>query len=174
LAKSYVETPFGIRMDFDTRNGPFFGTIFFVAGYYLASFTPNSSWLSKGLAVFLFGLILQSVEVYLLWTVYGTGSYDDFAMNQEYVIGTFFVGLGVSMAALSNHSFFRSKHLSNLGKFTPGIYVIHIFFVNLFQPVDEVYNSLSWEIGYVLLILFLSVTSVLLLSANKFTRWLVV
>lgn len=164
LTKAYAETPFGVHTDFNTRNGPFFGTIFFVSGYFLSNLSPNPGWFSKGVALFGIGWSLHFSEVYLLWKFYGTSP------TQDYVVGTYFMGVGTAMAALSNNAFFRIRALRDIGKFTLGIYGIHFVFVDLLRPVGKLTNSLLWEIGYIILVLLFSVASVMVLSKNTITR----
>ena len=168
LAKSYSDTRWGLHINFDTRNGPFFSTIFFVSGYYLAGLKPDSGWLPKGMALFGFGLLLHLTEVYFLWKLYGKNPYD-----QDYVIGTYCMGTGIAGAALSNNPLIRNARLSDLGRFTLGIYAIHHIFVDLLRPVGRFTNSWLWQIGYVTLVLLLSLGSVMLLSENKLTRRIV-
>jgi surface polysaccharide O-acyltransferase-like enzyme len=174
FAKSYSVTPFGLHIDFDTRYGPFFGTIFFVSGYFLSNLIPNFGWFSRGIFLFAFGWLLQFSEVYLLWSLYGTSSYQNYVMDQDYVVGTYFMGLGAAVSALSNIAFLRNKVLSNIGQFTLGIYAVHFIFVDMLRPIGKLTYSWLWEIGYVLLVLLFSTVSVIVLSKNKITRKLVV
>src|SRR5208337_1634912 len=146
LAKAYSETPFGVHTVFNTRNGPFFGTIFFVSGYFLSNFTPNPGWFSKGVALLGVGWLLHFSEIYLLWRLYGTNPHQDF------VIGTYFMGVGAAVASLSNNVLFRNGVLSNVGKFTLGIYAIHFIYVDLLRPVGKLTSSWLWEIGYIMLV----------------------
>ena len=169
LTKAYSDTQFGVHIDFNTRNGPFFGTVFFVSGYFLSKLTPNPSWFSKGVALLGVGWLLQFSEVSLLWKWYGTSPYE-----QDYVIGTYFMGVGAAVAALSNNAHIGSVVLRDVGRYTLGIYAIHYIFVDLLRPVGKYTSSSLWEIGYTLFVLLFSVASVKLLSKNKITRRLVV
>lgn len=168
LAKSYSATPLGIHINFNTRNGPFFGTIFFVSGYLLSSLKPTPKWLAAGLLILGIGYLLHFLELYLLWNWYGTSP------HQEYVIGTYFMGVGAAIAALSNHRLLQNDVLSGLGKFTLGIYAIHVMFVEMLHPIGKLTTSPFWELGYVILVFLLSVAAVMFLSKHKMARKIVV
>lgn len=131
LAKSYSATPLGIHISFNTRNGPFFGTIFFVSGYLLSGLKPTPKWLTIGILILGIGYILHFSELYFLWRWYGTNP------HQDYVIGTYFMGVGAAIASLSNHSILKNEALSAVGKLTLGIYAIHFMFVEMLRPISK-------------------------------------
>ncbi len=166
--KAYADTPWGIHVDFNTRNGPFFGTLFFVSGYALSSLKPHPGWFAKGIALFAIGSLIHFLEVYFLWHIYGTSPY------QDYVVGTYFMGVGAAMAALSNHALLNNKVLSEIGKLTLGIYAVHLIFVDNLHPIGELTHSPLWAIGYVILVLLLSIATVLLLARTNVGRKFVV
>ncbi|MEK7748383.1 MAG: acyltransferase [Nitrospirota bacterium] len=168
LAKAYSSTPVGIDVDFNTRNGPFFGLLLFVSGFMISRFDPSVKWLSYGLLISCFGFVLHFSEIYLLWKYFGI------SLEQDYVIGTYFMGVGVATVALSNHRIFRVPALSTIGRMVLGIYAIHVIFVDLFRVVDKQIDHPFWEISYVILVLGLSVVSVVLLSKNRITQKIVV
>ena len=167
LLKSYAETPIGMAIDFNTRNGPFFGLILFYSGYYFSGCRPTEKWFSYGLFVFIVGSLMHFTEIYALMKLSGT------SLIQDYVFGTFFMGIGMSMIALSNHSILHNKYISGIGTMTLGIYASHFVFVDLFSPLDKLYNFAIWEIGYVFIILIFSIVTTYLLSKLKITRRLV-
>jgi surface polysaccharide O-acyltransferase-like enzyme len=84
------------------------------------------------------------------------------------------MGLGVAMAALSNHSTLKNKMLSKIGQMTLGIYAVHFIFVDLLRPIDKVSDDIVWEVGYVVVVLALSILTSLALSKNKITKKIVV
>jgi surface polysaccharide O-acyltransferase-like enzyme len=168
LAKSYADTPIGIPIEFDTRNGPFFSTLLFVTGYLISGREVREKWLFYGIVVFLLGTVMHFAEVYSLYAMYSTG------LKQDYVIGTYFMGVGVAMTSLSNHPALRNKALSKIGRMTLGIYAIHYIFVDLLRPIDKALDSIVWELGYVILVLALSVMACSMLSQNKTTKKIVV
>lgn len=167
LANSYSDTPLGITTWFNTRNGPFFSTIFFATGYFLSQKQVCKKSASKGVFILLFGLIFHFIEIYILNTNFATN------MKQDFVFGTYFMGLGTGLIAISNHSILNIKILSHLGKMTLGIYAIHVFFVELLMPIYSVKNSIFSDVSYIASVLILSILTCTILSKNHLTRRMV-
>lgn len=167
LLSSYAETPIGNTIDFNTRNGPFFGLILFYSGYCLSGYTPTIKWFYYGLLIFISGSLIHFAEIYTLNVLF------NISLVQDYVFGTLLMGIGMAMFALSNHSILRTKSLSKIGTMTLGIYASHYIFVILLGPFDERFNSVAWEIGYVGIVLILSILTTYALSRIKATRRLV-
>ncbi len=166
LLKSYADTPIGITVNFNTRNGPFFSTLLFVSGYVISRFTPSKSWLLIGGLLFTFGSSIHFLEIYTLNKLFRTDLY------QDYVFGTYLMGLGAAILSLSNHSLLRVRALSNFGPIVLGIYAIHFIFVDLFAPIDSIFDSALWEIIYIVVVLVLSIFSVRLMSRSRiFSRF---
>lgn len=164
VVKSYSDTPIGLHVDFNTRNGPFFSTLLFSSGYALSRYHPKEEWFYYGLGALVLGLLLHFTEIYTLMKMYST------SMLQDYVFGTYLMGMGAAILSLSNHPFLRVKALSNLGQNVLGIYAIHFIFVDIAHPIDKVIDSALWEIGYVFLVLTLSIVSVFLMSKSAILR----
>jgi surface polysaccharide O-acyltransferase-like enzyme len=164
LAKSYSNTPIGIAIDFNTRNGPFFSTLFFTSGFLLSGIEAKTKWLWFGLAIFIFGCLSHFAEIFVLWKYFDTTVY------QDYVIGTYFMGLGATVIALSNHPFLRAERLANIGKYTLGIYAVHMLYVMNFRSLDAIFTSFMWEIGLVILVLILSILTIMILARYRFMR----
>jgi surface polysaccharide O-acyltransferase-like enzyme len=158
LLKSYSDSPVGYSVDFNTRNGPFFSTLLFSSGYFISRYRPNLSWFNYGLITFVFGVLLHFTEIYMLNKFYGTSTV------QDYVFGTYLMGFGAAVLSLSNHSLLRVKALSRFGQMVLGVYAVHIIFVDIARPIDMIIDSIWWELGYVLLVLILSIVSVVWMS----------
>lgn len=167
LGKAYSESPFGWSSPYDLRNGPFFGTIFFVTGALLTKANADATWLFKGAFVLVVGIILQAGETWWLWRQYGSFPFPDFT------VGTFFMGLGVSMAALSNHRWLQSERLSAIGKYTLGIYAVHYVYVDVFSQVGDYWKSPVWELSYLAAVFLCSVVTVLLMARSPLLRKIV-
>ena len=168
LAKAYSATPLGIDFGFNARNGPFAGTIFFVTGYLLSGCRPGLSWLPLGLSLVCAGYLVWYCEICLLQKFYGPVPYE------KYIIGTYLMGVGASIIALSDHPLVGSIRLATLGRLTLGIYVSHGIFVKLLRPFDKIVFHPLWELGYVLIVLVLAIGVTFLLSRSKYTRPFVV
>lgn len=167
LSKGYSDTPVGLEFDFNTRNGPFLGTLFFVMGYFLAGYSPKPKWIYAGMALFLSGLVMQASEVYLIWLFFGS------SLEQDYVFGTTLIGLGAAIIALSNHPILQIRSLGKIGAMTLGVYAIHYIFVDWLRPLDQLLRHPLWEIGYVLLVFILSIAAVLLIARHPWGKKIV-
>ncbi len=165
LAKAYSGTPLGLHTTFNTRDGPFFGTIFFASGYLLSGMRPDEKWLAKGMMLLLAGYALQFSEIYFLSRHYGATPF------QDYVAGTYLTGMGATIAALSNHPLLRLSIFSSLGRLTLGIYAIHYAFIDMLRHNTRNMH-LPWEF-YFFSVLALSVAAALLLSKNRYSKKLV-
>jgi surface polysaccharide O-acyltransferase-like enzyme len=116
--------------------------IFFVSGYYISSkiyWSPNR-WLMIGVAMTCVGIIMHSMEVYILCAIYG-GEPD-----VAYGCGTYFMGFGVAMMSLSNSNAFRIEFLSHLGTRTLGVYLIHLIFVDTLTPFSQLVVNSAWDL----------------------------
>jgi surface polysaccharide O-acyltransferase-like enzyme len=168
LGKPYASTTFGFYTDFDTRNGPFFSTVFFVTGYFISFARPNTSWAVKGGAIFLLGFVVHLTELYLLWSTY------HISLRQDYVFGTYLMGLGAAMVALSRGFSLKNDWLiANIGVFALGIYAIHLVFVDLLKPIGQVFSGPVWSVAYVVSVIVLSLVSSKVLSRYRLTREIV-
>jgi surface polysaccharide O-acyltransferase-like enzyme len=168
-AKAYAWTPVGIDLfGFNTRNGPFFSTIFFVSGYFLSARTPAPAWFKAGLLLFALGLLLHFAEISFLWQAFHISP-----VNHDYVLGTYLMGLGAAVVALSNHGSLNSSTAGSIGKLTLGIYAIHVLFIEMAAPYTP-HSSPVMEFVYPIAVLALSAGSVYLLSKLRFVRAIVV
>ena len=168
MAKAYAGTPIGINIAFNTRNGPFFGTLLFVSGYMISGSFANIKWLKYGFLICCFGIVLHFSELYVLWKYFET------TPIQDYLVGTYFMGVGIAIASLSNHPVLQNSALSSIGQMALGIYAVHFIFVDIFNPIDKRLDSPFWEIGYVVFVLILSIITVTFLSRIKVVRKIVV
>ena len=168
LAKAYELTPIGLEAHFNTRDGPFFGTVGFATGYFMSKLKPSSKWLYYGLPIYFFGLSLHLFEVYFLLKYYGLGPIHD------YVFGTYFMGLGIAVLSLSNHPRLQNDFLSQFGPLTLGIYVSHFIFVDLLRFIDNRTDHPVWELGYIVIVLILSIALTKFLSKLRWAKKIVV
>ncbi|MCW3786636.1 acyltransferase [Plebeiibacterium sediminum] len=161
LAKAYINTPLGINLHFDTRNSLFLGLIFFVSGYKIASFTPKTKWLKIGFVIFILGLFFHFLEIFILKKYYNTSG------NQDYVFATYFMGLGIAIISLSNQNFFNIPFFNYVGQKTLGIYAIHVLLIPILKPFFIKYYHPIFEIGFPIIIYFISLVFVEVLSRNR-------
>ena len=168
LGGSYRDSPFGIRTDFNFRNGPFFALICFVSGHILCLLKPRRSWLLYGSVVALLALIGHFCELALIHALWGT------TMAQDYVVSTLAVGIGVAMMALSNHPVLCIPGVSTIGRYVLGVYVIHYFFVVILRHRHH-YTAFPWtnEVLYIIVVAVLSFATAIVLSRFSVTQRLV-
>jgi surface polysaccharide O-acyltransferase-like enzyme len=167
FAKAYSDTDLGVNIDFNTRNGPFLGLFLFVSGYILAKKEVTRYWFAYGLLILMGGLILHFFETYLLMKEF------NISIFQEFVFGTYLMGIGAAIVSLSNHKILCNKWSASLGRMTLGIYASHFIFVDLLQPIDKLINHPLWEVFYVVIVLLLSILFTKVLSMSKLTKRIV-
>lgn len=166
--KAYCDTPVGFHSEFNFRNGPFFSLIFFVTGYFLNLRTRGKNWLPLGLLIASAGLLLHFAELRMLQSTWGT------TMKQDYVIGTYFFGLGAAMMALSGSRYLAFPQAASIGPYVLGIYASHLIFVDLLRPLDQHFaGSAIWALSYVVIVFLLSYALVRLMASYNVTRSLV-
>jgi surface polysaccharide O-acyltransferase-like enzyme len=164
--KAYADTPLGFHSAFNFRDGPFFGTLFFVSGYFLQRRGPQPSWLACGMLLVIAGFTLHFGELILLKHYWGTST------MQDYLLGTYFVGVGVAMVAFANPRSLRISSVAAWGPLVAGIYVIHFAFIELLQPLDQLLaDRIGWEIAYPLTVFLVSLAAVAALFHSRL-KWL--
>lgn len=168
LAKAYANTPIGLGLEFNTRNGPFFSLLPFASGYCISGLKVDARWLWYGAILFSLGLAVHFVEVYVLWRYYETSP------RQDYVFASYLAGMGVAISSLSQHKLLQRDALSKIGRLSLGIYVVHIVFVDNLRVIDSIIHSALWDIVYIFLVLGLSVASVLLSAKNRYAKHIVI
>lgn len=169
FGKAYADTPFGFHSNFNFRNGPFFGLIFFVSGYILNRIRPKASWFLTGLVLTAFGFCLHFLELFMLKYYWNTTTI------QDYVVGTYFVGIGVALIALANPPFLRMQKVFFIGPMVLGIYAIHLVFVDLLSPFGKsLSGNILWEVGYPVAVFLLSLAATYAMSRSRLTKAIVI
>lgn len=170
IAYAYADTPWGVLVPFCTRDGPFFGTVFFVTGYLLSGLQPHSGWFWRGATLFAAGCALHLLEVTELWQWYHSDPL------KEYVFGTYLMGVGAAVMALSNRPGVRWHVLARLGPATFGVYLLNPAFSELLEPLGPrfgLHGGVIWQLSHLVAVLVLTLLTVLLMSRSRYLRWLV-
>ncbi len=95
-------------------------------------------------------------------------------MNHDFLLGTYFFGVGVAMIALSDHVIFRSKMSCFLGPLVLGIYAIHFLFIDIMLSIGNQFSgNVTWKISYPVAVFILSSAAVYLMSLNRWTKRMV-
>jgi surface polysaccharide O-acyltransferase-like enzyme len=162
---AYANTPVGFHMRFNFRNGPFFSLIAFATGCALQRNPQGIPTAWSGASLAAGGLLLQVVEVVWLHRTWGT------YLSQDYTLGTYFYGLGITILALSNARSFRISALSTLGPLVLGIYASHVLFIDMLRPVDDQWRGhMIWDVSYVGIVFMVSLIVTRVLARWQVTR----
>jgi surface polysaccharide O-acyltransferase-like enzyme len=149
--KPYADTPLGFHASFNLRNGPFFSTIFFATGYFLQRYRPAPNWVPIGAMLVVAGVALHFAELWALHAYWGTN------MNHDFLVGTYLVGTGVGVIALSNPHWLHLRHAAVIGPLILGVYASHYIFVDFLQPIGARFSyGWIWSILLVVLVFVLS------------------
>lgn len=166
--KAYSDSPLGFSVDFNFRNGPFFSLIFFVTGYFLYLKKAKPAWFPIGLSIAAVGLFLQFAELSALKQQWGT------SLGQDYVIGTYFLGLGAAMMGLSDSRYLCFPSAAAIGPLVLGIYASHCLIIDFLRPLNSQFaGNWIWSVAHVAIVFSLSYALVKFMVRFKFTRKLV-
>ncbi len=168
LSGPYASTPLGIAMDFDIRNGPFFGTFFVAIGIWLYGRNANVR-VSAALSLTVLGFALQVAEAFLLNRFYGLSPFE-----HDYLIGTAPFGIGLMLLATSGFKSGRATRLSTIGRYSLGIYLSHFLILELSNPLSYLISGPAWEILFPAIVFASSLLLVLLLSRIPYLSRLVI
>ena len=161
---SWSSASFGLKIPFHTKNGPFFGTIFFAVGWQVSS---DESLPARRLVHMLLwgGAALSALEIYLLWGRFGINP-----TAHAYVLGTLPYGIGASLLVMSKPLMARDTTIAGLGKYTLGVYVIHYIFLDLLRPLGGVINTRIWDFALPVTVFLLSLLSAAILQQITFLQ----
>lgn len=167
MAGAYAKTPLGMPIDFNTRNGPFFSTIFFVVGLLLAKY-PSFFSLKSAVLLVIGGFLLHMLEVYFLWRLYEINP-----MSQDYVFGTLPFGVGMAAIALSRSKLGEKTFIARYGVYTLGIYVVHYIYVDLLSSLGPRFNHIAWDFAFPVIVYGLSLITTIFISNFNFFKKIV-
>jgi hypothetical protein len=161
---SFILQHFGIEIDFNTRNGPFFTTLFFSIGWFLSSerFFIKPSF---AVVVTVVGYVFHMTEVFVL-TKYSLVK----PCYHDYLIGTILFGTGPVLFLLSKKNMGQSNLLSFMGKYTLGVYVSQFIFLDLVFLLRTRFPSLFLEMIYPFVVYALAFTATFFCSQNRILR----
>ncbi len=149
-----------------SRNGPFFSFAFVLTGYLISR---KKISLSTRWAIFtmLFGLSLQISEAFLI-SYFSNARF----IHHDFLIGTYFFGVGVFFIALNTPSSKPVDFLARLGAVSLGMYCIHLMFIRWMEGYFE-RSILAEDVIIVFTVIILSTISSFLLSKIPYLRKLV-
>lgn len=161
---SYSGTRFGITLPFDTRNGPFMGSLFVALGFiFRIKGIPQVNMLAAILLMTI-GAFGQLGEAFLLQE----GTQID-PTQIDYVFSTLMFALGAFFFAFSiqlNRSFLFTR----IGQYTLGIYLIHELFVELLRPTNTILPEWFFASLVPLALLLMSYSLVRLFQRSRYLQ----
>ena len=147
IAGAYKATPFGLDLGFNTRNGPFFSTVFVVTGFMIHRLDVRSS-LRRAYVMITVGVLLRVLE--LIWIV----SHSNTLPSQiDYVLGTYPFAVGVFMLLLTSEGLGKVHWMVKLSRYSAGIYCAHMLFVDVFNGHSLGFAGFVWEVARPLVVL---------------------
>jgi surface polysaccharide O-acyltransferase-like enzyme len=125
LTKAYVKTRIGLPVEsiglpknFNTNNLIFFSTFPFSLGVFISAKNIKIG-LAASFLILVIGYALHFTEVWYLGTL-------KLHQRIDYGFSTFLMGLGAFLVAHNHFKLLELKQLANLGKFSLGIYAMHV------------------------------------------------
>lgn len=167
LAGSYAATPIGLEIGFNTRNGPFFSTLFVIIGIWLAKGRLRTGT-ATAVLIAASGFLLQVAEAALLWRTYGVEPW-----GHDFLIGTVPFSAGVMLLALSRRDSGGPSFLTAPGQYVLGIYLSHFLLIELLHPLNKFIQGPAWEVLFPAIVFVSSCLLVIFLSRIPYLRRIV-
>ncbi len=160
LIGSYSSSPIGIHISLYARNFIFLSLPCFVIGWALSQ-RDVGKYAKFAVPLIGVGFAMQIAESYLIRQYWHA-----MALN-GYNIGTLVLSTGIALAALGKTSNDPESIFSRIGRFALGIYGIHVFIIEMLQPL-ALHMPFSVRIAvFPFLVLMISTIAVYALSRTK-------
>src|SRR5882757_1655156 len=157
-AGAYKATPIGLDLGMNTRNGPFFSTIFVVSGFMIHRLRLIPT-LREAISLIVLGAALRILE--LLWI---TGQYGTSPSRIDYLLGTYPFGVGIFLLLLTAKRLGEIKWMVGLSRYSAGVYCAHGLIVALLRARHPVVAYPLWEIARPFAVLALTLALVMSLA----------
>jgi surface polysaccharide O-acyltransferase-like enzyme len=164
LAGAYQHAPLGWDLGLNTRNGPFFGTLFVVSGFFL----HRLGWQCtsrQALGLIGLGILCRVAELGWLSACCGTSP-----SNVDYLIGTYPFGLGIFMLLLTTRWLGENAWMVKLSRYSAGVYCAHALSIEILKDRPPVWNDPLWEVTRPFVALAMTFALVILLSKIRILR----
>lgn len=152
LGGGYSASPIGITVSFNTRNYIFLSSLPFFLGAVI-SLKKIRIGIKESMILFLIGFLLHLLERKMLIKINALGFSD-------YFFSTFIMGVSVLMIALNQPNFLENGRLAHFGKYSLGIYGLHVL---TFFSVQLLTKKMAQEENWFLNPIFTIVTSVIII-----------
>lgn len=164
LAGAYQATPVGLHFGLNTRNGPFFSTLFVASGFMIHRLDLQVSQ-RQALGLIALGVALRSIE--LLWI---SGRYGTAPSDIDYLLGTYPFGVGIFLILLKNRHLGEIRWMLSLSRYSAGVYCAHAFSVDLLMTMPLAVGDPFWEIARPFVALALTFALVMLLAKLPYVK----
>jgi surface polysaccharide O-acyltransferase-like enzyme len=164
LGGSYRLMPLGLDLQFNTRDGIFFSTLFFAIGIAFRNRTPQ---VSKPFAI---GMALTGLVLYTLEALFLKLQWDLSPRFHDYLLGTVPFGVGVALLALSQPDSDLDRRVGAYGQYVLGIYAVHLLFMDWLSPIGLLVGPLVWQLTSPVLIFGLSLVTSIFLAKTPLRR----
>jgi surface polysaccharide O-acyltransferase-like enzyme len=141
LGGAYRVTPFGLDLHFNTRDAVFMSTLFFALGMLWRVRMPDVTR-GAALALAAAGWLLGCGEALYL------ARYDaSLPVLADYLAGTVLLGAGLTLFAFRSATALDAR-VAPLAPCVLGIYVSHLMFFALLQPLGAFFNPALWVMAF--------------------------
>ncbi|MGH8124653.1 MAG: acyltransferase family protein, partial [Rhodanobacteraceae bacterium] len=163
----YANTPIGLHLPFDTRNGPFMSTLLVACGYWIA----NNRYRVKPLAALAVAAIgLIGFEAELHWVPQFSSAYPPII---DYGLGTVIFGVGALLLGLAV-PWLGGQWWPRVGaRYVLGIYVCHDLFVEPASMLHTYFHTYAWEFMFPVIVFFLALGLTAALARERHLHLLV-
>ena len=141
IAGAYKTTPIGLDLGINTRDGPFFSTIFVITGFMIHRLNIQFS-VRQALGLIALGIALRMLELY--WV---SGVHDATLTDIDYLLGTYPFGVGIFMLLLRTQGLGNVGWMVTLSRYSAGVYCAHMLIVDLLGTRPLVLGSPLWELS---------------------------
>ncbi|MGH8145471.1 MAG: acyltransferase [Rhodanobacteraceae bacterium] len=167
LGGLYANTPTGLQLPFDTRNGPFMSTLLVACGYWIAGYRQR---INPVIVLAIAGIGLFGFEAELNWIPQLSSSYppiiDYGVFTPVFGVGTLLFGLAVPRLG--------GQWWPRIGaECVLGIYVCQELFVEPAWMLHAYFHSYLWEFTFPVVVFFLALGFTMLLARERHLRLLV-
>jgi surface polysaccharide O-acyltransferase-like enzyme len=166
---SFLSEEFGLGTQFLKHFVIFFLTIFFAIGWFLSS---ERLRITQPMAVLfaVIGFVFYATEYHILVTYFHAPINPTVNVAS---LGTILTATGCFLVLISSKDIGRGTVMPFVGKYTLGIYVSHMVFMDLSAPFRERFHSISFEIACAFIVYALALGFTIICTKNRFLKQVV-
>ncbi len=167
LGGSYSATPLGFEIDFNTRDGIFFSTLFFAVGVLFSGGIPR---ISKAVAVCIafVGLVIFCLEAYYPYSAMVSAN----PIYHDYLLGSIPFGVGMFLFAMQHRKSIADQFISRFAPYVLGIYVKSHDLLDLFGSFSKL-QPLVWQFVFPVIVFSTSLFFTIIVSKTFLRRFVI-